>query len=192
MPLADLPWLDRQVVELARLEKQRTRRNSPFAPGAAHKRYLNASAGWRLRLAGLLDPGDPVIYEIQHFHLASQPRLPGAVDGTRALADAALAFALRDQAGLADTLTGAGAAVNVLNDLLRPEETRRDTAAITRYRGLLEQCLTRHRRLRDEAAQAGWWAELHPVRQKELDDHAALLGRLTETLRRTPAARVSP
>lgn len=186
-PVETGSWLDRRIDRWLALEARRTRRTSSFAPSAAHQRYLNASALWRLRLAHRLDPADPALYEILHTALTAQaldsPRLRGQ---TQELADQAIARAAGPMAGMLQQLTGAGAAINRLNELMAPEALPRDSAAIRRYLASLQACLVRYHDIRRQAETEGWWAGLSAIRQEEIESHARLLDGLARQL--APAA----
>jgi len=186
-------WLEQRVQQLAGLEARRTKRNSTFPLSAAHQSFLNAEADWRLRLAYRLDPGDAVLYEVLHFHLASRVKPPEAAQAAAdALAREAVAFSLREQSSLSATLTGAGASINVLNDLLRPGALIRDPEAILRHWTLLDRCLTRYRDLKSAAQSEGWWDQIPSTRQQDLEEHYRLLNRISGMIRpQLPAARLS-
>lgn len=177
--------LEAALVRLARLEKSRTRRNSPFPTTEAHRRYLDASAFWRLRSAYALDRSDATLYEILHFQLAARaardPALRGEVER---FAEQAIAQADAPMAGATAALTGAGAAINLLNDLLAPGLTRRDDAAILKRWRQLDDCLQRYQGIHDQAVADGWWQGIPEIRRQELEQHAALLRRIAETIRR--------
>jgi hypothetical protein len=180
--------LDRGVKLIARLDAARTRRDGPLALSAAHSRYINAAADWRLRLACQLDPGDAVLYEILHFQIQSRAGSPDAAQkASEELAQRALKHALSDDSGLADCLTGAGAAINLLNARLQPGQT--DLAAASRTWQDLDTCLDRYRQLRSHAQNEGWWAAIPEVRRAELENHARFLetlaGRIRTQLSRT-------
>lgn len=180
-----LSWLDRAGGELNHLEAARTRRNSPFAMTPAHRRYLDSSATWRLRFAYGLDPGDATLYEILHFQLASHPEaLEKARQATTSLANEAIRHALSNHGGMSDALTGAGAAINLLNEQLLPGQTRRDPAiVILGHWDVLNRCLQRYRDLRKQADAEGWWQGIPEPRQEELATHAHLLEKITATIR---------
>lgn len=190
--------LDRGVKLIARLDTARTRRDGPLALSAAHSRYINASADWRLRLACQLDPGDAVLYEILHFQIQSRAGSPDAAQkASEALAQRALRHALSEDSGLADCLTGAGAAINLLNASLQPGQT--DLAAASRTWQDLDTCLDRYRQLRSHAQNEGWWAAIPEVRRAELENHVRFLetlaGRIRTQLSRTGVlsqAKASP
>jgi hypothetical protein len=179
--------LQQGVNKLARLENGRTKRNNPAAPSDAHRRYLHASAGWRLRLAHEMDPGDAVLYEVLHYHITSQPE---AGEGTRkmalGLAEKAITHALAPRASISDALTGAGAAINILNEELQMKRNGRpDDASILHHWSRLTQCLERYRAVRREADAEGWWQGIPAVRQQEIESHGAMLERIAETIRKT-------
>lgn len=186
-------WVARRVTELARLECARTKRNTAFRMSAAHRRYVDASAEWRLRMAYQLDPGDAVLYEILHFQLTRKlTQKPAVQQEIVALAEQAIANVDSPTAGMSAALTGAGAAVNLLNDLLRPSQTPRDEQAILRRWGQLESCLARYWAIQQQAVTEGWWNGIPGVRQIELDGHARLLGRIADTIRKQlPGAKVT-
>ncbi|HRJ06962.1 MAG TPA: cytochrome c peroxidase [Prosthecobacter sp.] len=192
-PGEDVSWLDKQIVRLAELEAGRTKRNSPFPTSDAHRRFLNASASWRLRIAYELDPGDPVLYEILHYQLAARlAEKPETRQKLDALAERAITHGTAPMSGLNAALAGAGAALNLLNDLLRPGQPKRDDDAIIRRWGQLDRCLARYRAIRHDAVESGWWSGIPEVRQQELEQHAALLGRIAEKIRlQLPAARLT-
>lgn len=177
--------LDRCVRELARLDAFRTRRNSPFAPSQAHRRFLNSEADWRLRLAYELDPGDAVLYEILHFHIASRQDWSAErrEQEVRALARRAMDRALEPDATLSDALTGAGAAINLLNEELQPDRhSRADDPDITKNHAALKACLARYDAIRAGAEREGWWTGIPDVRRGELEDHARLLKKIAEAV----------
>lgn len=177
--------LEDAIARLARLEKSRTRRNSPFPTTEAHRRYLEASAFWRLKSAYALDRSDAALYEILHFQLAARavqrPELRGEV---LRLADEAIALATAPMSGASAALTGAGAAINLLNDLLVPGQPRRDEAAILKRWRQLGDCLQRYLDIHDQALAEGWWQGIPEIRRQELEQHAALLQRIADTIRR--------
>lgn len=181
-----LPWADRQVDRLAKLEKARTKRNNPLPLSAAHERYVNAAGDLRLRLAYQLDPGDAILYEILHFHLSTRGRKSEeAKPFLDALADKAMAYGQRPAASLSDALTGAGAAINLLNQELLTENQNRDAANIQRQWANLEACLGRYRQVRQTAEAEGWWDRIPPLRRQELEEHAGLLIRIRGMIQKT-------
>ncbi|MEN3943762.1 hypothetical protein WJU23_20850 [Prosthecobacter sp. SYSU 5D2] len=189
-----LSWADRQVDRLARLEKARTRRNNPLPMSAAHQRYVNAAGDVRLRLAYQLDPGDAILYEILHFHLSTRgPEAGDAKPFLDALANKAMAYGQRPEASLSDTLTGAGAAINLLNQELLTETRKRNVAGIQKQWANLEACLGRYHLIRHKAETEGWWERIPPLRRQELEEHARLLirirGMVKQTLEKPAAAQ---
>ena len=187
-PAADLSWLDGQVDRLARLEKARTRRNNPLPMSAAHQRYVNSAGDVRLRLAYELDPGDAVLYEILHYHLASRTQPGGEGEpALEELAEKALAYGLRPGGSLSDALTGAGAAINLLNNELRPENRRRNLALVQKQWKNLEVSLARYQEIRSRAQAEGWWEEIPPLRRQELEEHAKMLTRIRDMVQKTLA-----
>lgn len=173
----DKSWLERISERLESLEASRTRRNSSFAVSASHRRYMTSAATWRLRVAYSLDPGDVFLYEILHAQTTGD-------QAGRALAEQAITRGCRPTAGFSEALTGAGAAVNLLNEALRPEKaTTFDNTAATRCFSVLEQCMLRYQRLRETAVLEQWWEGIPEERREELDTHAEFLKRLSDNLR---------
>ncbi len=181
---ADVSWLQAIVDRLARLEKDRTRRSNTLPLSSAHQRFLNAAADVRLRFAYQLDPGDAALYEILHFHIASRTQSPDAArTAINALGQSAMAYGVREGGSLSDALTGAGAAINLLNDQLHPGNPHRNDQAIASQWRALDQCLKRFRDLRSQAQQEGWLEGIPAVRRQELEEHAKLLTRISEMIR---------
>jgi hypothetical protein len=160
-------------------------RNSPFAIRPAHARYLEAAADWRVRLAWELDPGDAGLYEIAHNTMLAHAASPEAGwVATERLAEQAMEHALSPRSGLAEALTGAGAAINLLNNQLQPGRVAGAApASLLREWDLLDVCLLRYRELREQAADEGWWCGIPPVRQEEIESYAALLVKIAGTVR---------
>lgn len=183
-------WLARASKDISRLEHMRTARNSPFAVAPAHRRFLSASADWRVHIAWQLDPGDAALYEIDHFTVLS--RATSAESAKKAVDELAVKtihHALSPQAGLADALTGAGAAINVLNDKMRPgHPAPPKTDELVRDWRVLTFCLRRHDELRQQADEEDWWSEIPEVRRKELDTYATMLTRLSSMIHQKLAA----
>jgi hypothetical protein len=182
----DDSWLGRRIDGLARLEGLRTKRNSPFLPSAAHRRYIKASADWRLRLAYQLDPGDSTLYEILNFHLTTQGMPPDVLKAqVSELAHEAIYHALGERTGINEALTGAGAAVNLLNDQLqRNQKNPPSSFEILRNWQLLNLCLARYRTVRQEGMIDGWWQEIPEVRRQEIEVYANLLEKITATIKK--------
>ena len=177
-------WLQAGVDALSRLEKSRTRRASTVPLSKAHQQYLHAAADVRLRFAYQLDPGDATLYEILYFHIASRTQSSQAARAAiDALSQNAMAYGLREGGSMSDALTGAGAAINLLNDQLQPGNARRDDKAVSREWHALEECLERYRRVRSSAEEEGWWAGVPEARRQELEAHAKLLTRIREMIR---------
>ena len=185
------PWLEQWTHRLSELEQGRTRRNTPFPTTEAHRRYLAASADWRVHVAWLLDPCDAALYEIDHFTVASRAPTPeAAVKASGDLSVRTIVSALSMQSGPVEVLTGAGAAINLLNEQLLPgRPTPPDAAKLLRDWQVLELCLSRHRQLRNQAAEEDWWIEIPPVRREEIDSYAALLEKLSGTIRQQLVAQ---
>lgn len=177
-------WLQAGVDALSRLEKSRTRRSSTVPLSNAHQQYLYAAADVRLRFAYQLDPGDATLYEILYFHIASRTQSSEAARAAiDALSQNAMAYGLREGGSMSDALTGAGAAINLLNDQLQPGNASRDDKAVSREWHALEECLERYRRLRSSAEEEGWWDGVPELRRQELEAHAKLLMRIREMIR---------
>ncbi len=142
----------------------------------------------RLRLAYQLDPGDAVLYEILHFHIASRTQPPEAArPALDALARSAMDYAVREGGSLSDALTGAGAAINLLNDQLQPGNQKRDHQAVASHWQVLERCLQRYQSLKVQAQAEGWWEGIPTLRRKDLEEHAGLLMRIRDMIQRTLA-----
>lgn len=189
---SSVSWIEAKVDRLSQFEKSRTRRNSTFPLSQAHQRFLNSAADGRLRLAYDLDPGDAVLYEILHFHIATRTQPPEAArSAALALADKAMAYGLRQNASLSDTLTGAGAAINLLNEQLMPENTQRDPQAIRRGWEALKQCLAHYDHIRATAQTEGWWDHIPPTRRQEIEEHAGLLQKIRGMIQKTLPADMS-
>lgn len=186
----ELPWLDARLQQLARLEKARTKRNSSFPTSDAHRRYLEASANWRLKAAYELDRSDATLYEILHFQLAARAAQdPRLLDDVVHFADQAIDLVDAPMAGFSAALTGAGAAINLLNDLLAPGQARRDDEAILRRWRQLETCLQKFQAIREQGQAEGWWQGIPEIRRQEVESHAALLARIAESIRKMLVTR---
>lgn len=171
-------WLDRGSQLIAHLEASRTRRQGPLVMSAAHRRYIEAAADWRLRLAVHLDPGDAVLYEILHYQFQTKGGDPAEVrKASEQLAQQAVARGLSEAGGLSDALTGAGAAINLLNYRLQPGQT--DPATTAQAWTSLDACMTKYHRLRAQAQREGWWNGIPELRREELEHHAKFLEKLT-------------
>lgn len=176
-------WLERSTQKLAELDSNRTVRNSPYTPGEAHRRYLAASADWRVHLAWRLDPCDAALYEIGHFTILSKSATPEAAkQASGALAQRTIMQALSPQSGPADVLTGAGAAINLLNEQLQPGRPHTDTPKLLHDWRVLNLCLNRHRELRREADEQDWWGGIPEARRHEIESYATLLERISSTI----------
>lgn len=183
---ANVSWLQSHVDHLTKLEKNRTKRTSSLPLSAAHQNYLSAAADVRLRFAYQLDPGDAILYEILHFHIASRTHPPEAArSALDSLAQSAMTYAVREGGSLSDALTGAGAAINLLNEQLQPGNPRRDSNAVTNHWRVLELCLERYQSLRNKAQGEGWWNGIPTLRRKEFEEHASLLMRIRDMIQRT-------
>lgn len=166
------------------LETRRTQRHGAVSRSPAHQRFINASTGWRLRLATNLDPGDPILYEILHQHiLTTSPDTTKALQSVRALSKRALTHALSEQAGMMDSLTGLGAAINVLNDMIltaRPALPGK-TDVVELWHGIA-QCQQRYHAIRADAEREGWWQNIPEMRRFEINNHAKFLDDLTRKM----------
>ncbi len=178
------PSLDWAINRLAQLDEARMHPVSNKPLSKAHRNYLDATANWHLRVAYRLDPGDAALYEISHYAVmtgATRPEL--ARLAAERLAARTIEHALSDQGGLSAALTGAGAAINLLNnDMVQGSGVENDVVRV--HWGLLSQCLQRYRALRLEAVTDGWWEEVPPVRRAELVSYAALVEKLAGTIKR--------
>jgi hypothetical protein len=168
------------------LEEHRTTPTSRLNLSPAHRRYLEGTANWHLKLAYRLDPGDAALYEILHFTAMSRaPSAEAAQRVAESLAASTIAHALSPQGGLSSALTGAGAAINLLNNELQTgggiAVTREE---MLRHWELLTKCLARYWQLRAEAGAEGWWEAIPPTRQKEIGAYAALVQRIAGTIGR--------
>ena len=184
-------WLEESIHWLAGLDDKRTERNSPFATTPAHRRFLNASANWRLHFAYQFDPGDAALYEIGHYSVMERAATPEAGrEAAEKLARQTINHALSPQSGLADALTGAGAVINFFNDQLQPgRPVPPDPARLRSDWRLLQTCLERYRTLRQQAATEGWWEEIPPIRRQEIESYAALLEKITANIRKQLAQK---
>ncbi|HSI65591.1 MAG TPA: hypothetical protein VLE43_20870 [Candidatus Saccharimonadia bacterium] len=179
------PLLDRMASWLNALETRRTRRQGTLVRSEAHQRFINASTGWRLRLATNLDPGDPILYEILHHHILTTSQDPTkAMADVRTLSARALAHAMSNQAGMMDALTGLGAAVNLMNDLMlsaRPGMPAKEDVA--KVWDTIVQCQQRYHDIRAAAETEGWWQNIPAIRRAEIEDHSKFLERITIKMR---------
>lgn len=183
---SNVSWFRSLVDALTKLEKNRTKRISSLPLSAAHRHYLNAAADVRLRFAYRLDPGDAILYEILHFHIATHTFPPEAArSALDSLAQNAMIYAVREGGSLSDALTGAGAAINMLNDQLQPRNPRRDINAINNHWRSLELCLERYQSLRSNAQAEGWWNGISDLRRQEFEEHASLLIRIRDIIKRS-------
>jgi hypothetical protein len=189
-PKVALSWVDRWGRGVSQLEHMRSVRNSPFAVSPDHRFFLSASADWRVHIAWELDPGDAALYEIDSFVSVSRATSPDvAKRKAEELAQRTIQHALSPQAGPVDALTGAGAAINLLNDELRPDRPEPPkTAELLRNWRVLTFCLQRHRELRQEADKENWWNEIPDVRRGEIETYATMLERLSVTIHKQLAA----
>jgi hypothetical protein len=189
-PAESESWIDRLGKGICRMEHMRSVRNSPFAVAPTHRRFLSASADWRVHIAWTLDPGDAALYEVDYYTAMSRgPSIETAQQKAERLSRETIQHALSPQASLADALTGAGAAINLLNAQLLPNRpTPPDVAGVWRDWRVLKFCLTRHRDLRQQAAEEDWWADIPEVRRQEIETYAKMLMHLTGTIRQQLAS----
>lgn len=179
-------WIDGIVNVVDQLEKKRTKRSSNLPLSNAHHRFLDAAADMRLRFAYELDPGDPTLYEILHFHIVSRSDSSVAAQvAAEMLAQKAISYALHEQAGLSAALTGAGAAINLLNIRLQHGPTASHDPLIKYYIQHLEECLVKYATLRANAQNEGWWSKISDIRRKEIEDHAQMLNRIYDMIKKT-------
>ena len=178
------PWMEQATHWLAELDDERTERNSTFATSPAHRRFLNAAADWRLRLAYEFDPGDAALYEIAHFTAMGRGPSPEAArHAAEQLAQHTVEHALAPQSGLADALTGAGAVINLFNDQLQPDRPiPPDPARLRSDWKVLQACLARYHALREQAGSEGWWDDIPEIRRQEIESYAAFLAKITDTI----------
>lgn len=185
-----LSWVDRLGRSVSRIEHMRSVRNSPFAVAPTHRLFLSASADWRVHVAWQLDPGDAALYEIDHFvSLTRATSAESAKQKAEELARRTIQHALSPQAGPAEALTGAGAAINLLNDKMRRDQTEPvKTAELLRDWRALMFCLNRHHALRQEADEEDWWNDIPDVRRTEIETYATMLERLSVMIQKQLAS----
>lgn len=178
--------LERAIDRLAELEDARKTPTAGMKISKAHRRYLDASANWQLRLAYHLDPGDATLYEIMHYTVTSRAGTQGeARNAAIALAKETLDFALSEQGSMVAALTGAGAAINLLNaDMVRGASVEVSEEEKREHWEMLGRCLSRYQRLRQEAVSEGWWESVPQVRRAEVAAYAALVEKLAGTIGR--------
>ncbi len=195
-PAATSSLLDRSIQWISRLEAGRTKRpgQGQMTLSQAHLRYVNAAAGWRLRLAYALDPGDASLYEILNQHAVTEilqqqrtvtPETEAqARASVKALARRAIDYARTERAGLAEALTAAGAAVNLLNNALETLAAGASTPAdVVSSWNIIEENVTRYQTLRATAVAEGWWEGIPLIRRQELDEQAQNLIQLSGKIR---------
>lgn len=177
-------WMEQKIDWLAELEEERMTPTSKIRISNAHRRYLDASADWHLRVAYRLDPGDAALYEILHYTVmgrAIRPEL--AQSAAEKLAEETIAHALSKQGGMSAALTGAGAAINVLNnDMVSESGVGREV--VRRHWEMLSTCLNRYRERKAQAVADGWWDRVPKVRRGELSAYAVLVEKLSSTIER--------
>lgn len=184
--------VDKVAGLLNKLESQRTRKSGPVVLSPAHRRYIEASAGWRLRLAYNLDPGDPALYEILYHYITttSSQDLVQIKERSRIVTEKALAQAKSSQGGMASALTGVGAAINNLNDLiLAAQPGFPSKSEIDPHWENILSCQQQFRETRAAAEQEGWWLNIPLARRVELDSHARFLDGLVVKFRNNLVAR---
>ncbi len=174
-------WLQKTSQRISELETRRkeSRNNVPIRH--AHKRYLEATATRYLRVAYHLDPGDSALYEILHYTAMSEASSSeGAIQAAQALANETIAHALSSNAGCAAALTGAGAAINLLNNEMQAGAPVTVSVEQMRHHWeMLLACRERYRALRQGAVSEGWWAKIPVERQREITCYAALVDKLS-------------
>lgn len=178
--------LERGIDRLAELEESRKTPTGGMKISKAHRRYLDASANWQLRVAYHLDPGDATLYEIRHYTVTSRAATQAeARSAAVALAKETLDFALSEQGSMVAALTGAGAAINLLNaDMVKGSSLEVSEEEKREHWEMLARCLSRYQRLRQEAVSEGWWESVPQVRRAEVAAYAALVEKLAGTIGR--------
>jgi hypothetical protein len=158
---------------------------------AAHRRYINASAGWRLRLAYNLDPGDPALYEILYHYITTTSRDLVQIQGrSKIVTEKALAQAKSSQGGMANALTGVGAAINSLNDLiLATQPGFPSQEEVAPHWNDIMSCQRQFLETRAAAERDGWWQNIPSARRAEIEDHARFLDDLVVKFRANLATR---
>lgn len=171
--------------KLDQLEEQRTERNSPFATSTAHRRFLTATADNQLYQAWQFDPCDAALYEIAHYTALSRaptPELKRVAAGQ--LARRTVEHALAPTSGMSESLTGAGAVLNLFNDQLQPDRPTPPLDADLQFLwSTLNQCLDRYQTLRQQAVAEGWYTGIPAIRRGELEEYAAMMQKLAGMVR---------
>lgn len=176
--------LQQSIDWLMELEEARVTPTTMIAMSKAHRRYLDATANWQLKAAFRLDPGDAALYEVLHYTaMGSAARPDLARSEAEKLAAQTISHALSDQGGISAALTGAGAAINLLNnDMVRDSGVAPEVAR--QHWRMLSKCLQRYRVLKAQAVEEGWWEGVPQVRRGELAGYGALVEKLSNTIGR--------
>ncbi len=177
-------WLERKIHWLAELEEARFAPTSNVSISKAHHRYLDATANWQLRVAYRLDPGDAALYEILHYTVMARAATPELARlAAERLAAQTIECALSEQGGMSSALTGAGAAINLLNNDMMVGSGIGPELVRQHWETLLN-CLKRYRALRNEAVALGWWEAVPLVRRGEITSYAGLVEKISGTIGR--------
>ncbi len=177
-------WLQQSIDWLTELEEARVTPTTLIAMSKAHRRYLNATANGQLKAAFRLDPGDAALYEILHYTAMGSAAKPDlARSEAEKLAAQTISHALSDQGGISAALTGAGAAINLLNnDMVRDSGVAPEVTM--RHWKMLSNCLQRYHVLKVQAVEEQWWEGVPQVRRGELAGYGALVEKLANTIGR--------
>lgn len=174
-------WLQRSSEQISEWEEHRKAAPKNFKIRAAHRQYLEATAARYVRAAYHLDPGDAALYEILHYTEISRAGSPErAVQVSEILAKETIAHALSPVGGCSSALTGAGAAINLLNNEMQagaPLDTPPER--LRRHWEMLSECLKRYHTLRQAAISGGWWESIPTVRRREIESYAGLIEKLS-------------
>lgn len=179
-------WLQRSSEQISEWEEHRKAAPKNFKLRASHRKYLEATAARYVRAAYHLDPGDAALYEILHYTEISRAGSPeAAVQVAEILAKETLAHALSPVGGCSSALTGAGAAINLLNNEMHigaPMSTPPERLRL--HWEMLSACLNRYHTLRETARSEGWWEAIPTVRRREIESYAGLIEKLSEIISR--------
>ncbi|MEI6871371.1 MAG: hypothetical protein WCL08_03725 [Verrucomicrobiota bacterium] len=179
-------WLQQCSERISEWEAHRKAAPRHFKIRPSHRRYLEATAARYVRTAYHLDPGDSALYEIMHYTEMSRAGSPAsAVQVSEKLARETIAHALSPVGGCAAALTGAGAAINLLNNAMQagapatasPEQLRQ-------HWKMLSECLDRYHTLKQSAVSEGWWEAIPLERRREIGIYAALIEKLSRIIGR--------
>jgi hypothetical protein len=102
----------------------------------------------------------------------------------------ALAQAKSNQGGMASALTGVGAAINSLNELILATQPGFPTKEeVAPHWDNIISCQQQFREARAAAEREGWWQNIPFLRRAELDDHARFLDSLVVKFRNNLTSR---